>query len=101
VARGLRSFYERVVWIVRKHLRQEMENDPMRTLFALVEETRDQLVRTREIERQWERLLYPRRGEIWPREFNRFAAASAIRREWQATIDTIVRTIDRLRSTLV
>lgn len=100
VARGLRSFYERVVWSVRKLLREEMENDPMRALFSMVEETRDRLVRARDIERQWESLLYPRRGEIWPHEFNRFAVASAQRLAWQSAIDAVVRTIGKLRSAL-
>jgi hypothetical protein len=100
VGRGLRSFYERVVWNVRKRLHQEMENDPMRAIFSMVEETRDRLVRAREVERQWERLLYPRRAEIWPDEFNRFAVASAQRQEWQNAIEALNRRASRLRSAL-
>jgi hypothetical protein len=100
VGRGLRSFYERVVWSVRKRLLQEMDNDPMRAIFAMIEETRDRLARARDIERQWERLLYPRRGEIWPREFNRFAVASARRQDWQAVLDAVTRTIGKLHSAL-
>lgn len=98
VGRGLRSFYERVVWSVRQRLHQEMENDPMRAIFSMVEETRDRLVRAREVERQWEWLLYPCRAEIWPDEFNRFAVASARRQEWQSGIEAVRRYAGKLRS---
>jgi hypothetical protein len=100
VGRGLRTFYERVVWNVRKRLHQEMENDPMRAIFSMVEETRDRLVRAREIERQWERLLYPCRAEIWPDEFYRFAVASARRQEWQNGIEAVNRCASKVRSGL-
>lgn len=100
VGRGLRSFYERVVWNVRKQLQEEMETDPMRAIFSMVEETRDRLARAREIERQWERLLYPRRAEIWPQEFSRFANDSSRRQEWLTVIDSVSHCADRLRTAL-
>ncbi|MDW8244787.1 MAG: dynamin family protein [Thermogemmata sp.] len=100
VARGLRSFYERAVWNVRKRLLQETNNEPSRAIFAMVEEARDRLVRSRDIEREWESLLYPRRADIWPREFNRYAVASALRQHWQAVISTVDKTVSTLRSAL-
>jgi hypothetical protein len=100
VGRGLRLFYDRVVWIVRKRLHQEMENDPMRAIFSMVEETRDRLVRAKDIERQWQWMLYPRRAEVWPEEFNRFAVASAQRQEWQDCIEAVNRSASKLRSPL-
>lgn len=72
----------------------------MGAIFSMVEETRDRLVRSKEIERQWERLLYPCRAEIWPQEFNRFAVASARRQEWLTAIESVNRCADRLRSAL-
>lgn len=98
VGRGLRFFYDRVVGNVRTRLKQEMENDPMQAIFSMVEETRDRLVRARDIERQWERLLYPCRGDIWPEEFNRFAVASAQRQMWQDGIAAVNRCASKLRS---
>ena len=97
-ARGLRSRYERVVNAVRKRLQQEMEKDSTLAIFALVEETRDRLVRSRDIESQWQLLLYPRRGDIWPEEFDRFAVASARRSEWQSVLEGLRRSLEPLQS---
>ncbi|MBA4192651.1 MAG: hypothetical protein C0467_32185, partial [Planctomycetaceae bacterium] len=100
VGRGLRAFYDRVVWSVRKRLNQELENDPMRAIFSMVEETQDRLARARDVDRQWERMLYPCRAEVWPEEFNRFAVASARHQEWQHRIEAVIRCAGKLRSAL-
>ena len=98
VAKGLKVWFERVVHAVRKRLQQEMEKDPTLAIFAMVEETRDRLVRARDVERQWQLLLYPRRGEIWPEEFDRFAVASARRAEWQAALEAVRKSLVALES---
>ena len=100
VARGLRSYYERVVFNVCKRLRQEMQNDPTRAIFSMIEETVDRMVWGRESERQWEHLLFACRAEIWPAEFNPFAVASAQRQEWQNSIEAVNQCTAKLRSDL-
>lgn len=100
VGRGLRMYYERVIFTVRKRLYQEIENDPMRAIFSMVEETRDRLARARNVDRQWSEMLYPRRADIWPEEFNRFAVASAHRQDWLISIESVTRIASKLRAAL-
>lgn len=101
ISRGLRSFYERVVYKVHKRLREEMEVSPMRAIFSMIEEVTDRLIRARDSKQEWDKLIYPRRAEIWPREFNRFAVASAQRQQWQTAIEKVIQTSEELRGALV
>jgi hypothetical protein len=97
VAADLAARYHKVVANVRAQLSGELQTDPLRAIFAMVEETRDRLVRARSIEREWRSFLYPRRGDIWPADFSQFAAESARCQEWQSALDTAVQLAEKLR----
>lgn len=93
---GLKHFFDLTANNVRDSLKNENSGllvDPIRACFSMVEEAKDQLARAKGIEKEWRMLLYPRRSEIWPEEFNRFAKDSEKRKEWQTAIkatETIV-----------
>jgi hypothetical protein len=88
VLRGLDVVYHEVVFQVRRRLSaKELSGDPMRAVFALVEEVKDQLTRGKDVEVEWQEFLNARRAEIWPDQFRPFAVASACRREWELAIE--------------
>lgn len=62
-------------------------------VFTAIEECRDRLVRSEEIETEWDYLLYPRRHDIWPTEYQ------TIRNEMEASNRVSVAT-DKLRGSV-
>lgn len=101
VKNALTNQYKNTVFNVRKKLHSEMENDPMRAIFSMVEETRDRLARGRVVDQEWERLLYPLRGELWPSEFQRFAVESTQRNAWQNSVQAIRKLTTRITTAAV
>jgi hypothetical protein len=100
---GLRHFFEMAANSVRDSLINNDSNiavDPTRACFSIVEEVKDQLARAEGIEKEWRTLLYPRRSEIWPDEFNRFAKDSEKRKQWQTAIEATESIVTSLNSCL-
>jgi hypothetical protein len=63
----------------------------------MAEETRDRLVRAKDIDKEWQSFLLQRRGDIWPEEFNRFAAESARCKDWQDALEKSLRASEEVR----
>ncbi|MCY2987893.1 MAG: dynamin family protein [Planctomycetota bacterium] len=100
VARGLTAIYREVVFEVRKVLTQKLHADPMRAIFALVEEFKDRLVRASGVDREWELFLHRRRYEIWPDVFVPFAQGARYREEWNSAIREVEGAQQSLRTLL-
>ena len=97
---GLRAFYDRVIYEVRGSLHAEMDKDPGKILFSLVEEVNDRLVRAKEVEEQWDQLLYPLRGEIWPEVYGKIQIASRQRKAWLSSLEALAQAKTGLVETL-
>ena len=89
VANGLRIMYERVIHEVRKSLQNEMDKNPGKILFSLVEEVNDRLTRAKEVQDQWDDLLYPLRNDIWPSVYGKIQIASKQRKAWLTAIEGV------------
>jgi hypothetical protein len=100
VGTRLTERYRHAVANVRKTLKDACQYDPLEAVFAVLEETRDRLVRARHIDREWRVLLYLHRGDVWPKEFSRFAMESARRQEWQTVLEAVTRSAASLRTSL-
>jgi len=100
IAKLLADRYHTVVANVRKVLHSDLQYDSLKAIFAMIEETRDRLVRARSVGREWRILLYLYRGDIWPDKFNQFAIDSARRLGWQMALDAISQSASFLRSAL-
>lgn len=98
IARGLRHFYEKTVFQISKKLSEDMQADPGKAIFALVEEIRDRLVRTRGIEKEWRTFLYPVRGEVWPEKFKQLADKETFCKQWQTAIDEVLKMARQIKT---
>lgn len=100
IARGLETMYRQTLSRIRKQFINEMQADPSNAIFALVEEIRDQLARSENIDKEWRSFLYLSRAQVWPEEFNQFEQETALRQKWQKILDTILTQSQTLQSTL-
>ncbi|MDY6992810.1 MAG: hypothetical protein SVR94_09440, partial [Pseudomonadota bacterium] len=91
IARGLEHLYQQTIYRVKKKLTEEMQADPANAIFALIEEIKDRLIRTRGIEREWRKFLYPLRAQVWSDTFSRFDKETTLRQQWQQAIETTLK----------
>ncbi len=87
IAKGLEALYQQSIYRVKKKLTEEMQADPANAIFALIEEIKDRLIRTKGIEREWRKFLYPIRNQVWSETFNRFDKEMALRKRWLNIIE--------------
>jgi hypothetical protein len=99
IANELKSRYLKVVSVVQKQFQGELQHDPYRAIFAMAEEMRDRLVRTRGIEREWHGLLRERRGDLWPEAYGRYERETERYQEWQEALDRSLQTAKDARDT--
>jgi hypothetical protein len=97
VANGLDQFYKETVFDIKKRLNEEMQTDPADAIFALVEEIKDRFVRAKGIEDEWRRFLYPIRGQVWADKFGALAKEMALRSQWQAAINDVLKTAGQVQ----
>jgi len=97
VANGLDQFYQETVYDVRKKLSEEMQTDPADAIFALVEEIKDRFVRAKGIEEEWRKFLYPMRAQVWADQFGALAKEMALRSQWQAAINDVLKTAGQVQ----
>jgi hypothetical protein len=97
VANGLDQFYKETVFEIRKKLNKEMQTDPADAIFALVEEIKDRFVRAKGIEDEWRKFLYPIRGQVWADKFGALAKEMALRSQWQAAINDVLKTAGQVQ----
>jgi hypothetical protein len=100
VASRLKEQNRKVIAKVRGALQSDIRYDPLRAVFAMLEETRDRLVRANGVEEEWNKLLYLHRAEVWPGEFNPFGVAAARRQQWQKVLEQAHQHADQLRTML-
>lgn len=72
IERALQSLFLQAIYRIRTKLTEEMQADPSKAFFALVEEIRDRLTRSENVENEWDDFIYRIRGNIWPNTFDRF-----------------------------
>jgi hypothetical protein len=99
IARGLETMYRQALGRIRKQFINELQADPSNAIFALVEEIRDRLARSEDIDKEWRIFLYLRRAQVWPEEFSQFEQETALRRKWQNLLDAILTQSQKLQST--
>lgn len=90
ISRGLSLMYLQSIAEVRKEFIDKMRDDVGNAIFALVEEIRDQLLFSENIEDEWWAFLYLRRGDVWPDEFSQFEQQTALRQRWQKSIEDVL-----------
>ncbi|GAK49413.1 hypothetical protein U14_00635 [Candidatus Moduliflexus flocculans] len=100
IARGLETMYRQSLGRIRKQFINEMQADPGNAIFALVEEIRDRLARSENIDKEWRSFLYLRRAQVWPDEFNQFEQETALRQKWQNMLDVLLTQCRTLQTTL-
>jgi hypothetical protein len=91
IARGLENLYQQTIYRVKKKLTEEMQADPANAIFALIEEIKDRLIRTKGIEREWRKFLYPIRSQVWADTFSRFDREATLRKQWLNALDDMLR----------
>ncbi len=97
----LNDKYREVISKVRERLCHEMNGDPCRAIFALVDEFKDRMVRREGIEKEWKSFLREYRSAAWPDIFGRFADESVGCAEWRKEIENVLRSAEHIRSFLV
>jgi hypothetical protein len=100
IAAGLLERYQKTVYYVSKRLgSEEMQTDPGKAIFSLVEEIKDRLIRTRDIdEQEWRPFLSEIRGKLWTKEFGRFEQEIALKREWQQALEAVTRQVEHIQT---
>jgi len=100
IAAGLLERYQKTVYYVNKRLSgKEMQTDPGRAIFSLVEEIKDRLIRTREIEEEeWRPFLSEMRGKLWTEAFGHFEREIALKRQWQQAMEGILRNVEYVQT---
>jgi hypothetical protein len=100
VAAGLLERYQQTIYYVSKRLSsEEMQTDPGKAIFSLVEEIKDRLIRTRDIdEQEWRPFLSQMRGKLWTEEFGRFEKEIALKRQWQQATEVILRNVEYIQT---
>lgn len=78
VKKALENQWQEICYRVQGPLRQTCQEIAW-GVFAAIEECRDRLARSENIEAEWDQLLYPQRHDIWPTEYQ------AIRNEMEAS----------------
>lgn len=91
IGRGLENLYQQTIYRVKKKLTEEMQADPANAIFALIEEIKDRLIRTKGIEREWRKFLYPIRGQVWAETFSHFEREMGLRKQWLNALDDTLR----------
>jgi len=90
IAHALNNAYQETVFKVKEKLIEEMDKDPSYAIFALVEEVKDRLVRTKDIEDEWYDFLYPIRAKVWPEIYKALEADIALRKQWKDALDKTI-----------
>ena len=93
--------YRAVVQSVREALHGDIQFDPLRAIFAMMDETLDRWARAKSTDEEWRKFLYVHRGDLWPDAFSRYGLASARRQQWQTALDDVLRSVSELRSLLL
>lgn len=100
IERALTEAYRRVVFEVRQVLTDAMYSDPLKAVFALIEEFKDRMVRTKGVEKEWKNFLREHRSEAWPQEFDRFQAETGFSNSWKRCIEKALMKADEVISFL-
>ena len=98
IAKGLENLYQQTIYRVKKKLTEEMQADPANAIFALIEEIKDRFIRTKGIEREWRKFLYPIRSQVWAETFGRFDKEVLLRKQWLQMIDTVLKCAQGVKS---
>ncbi len=101
IAKGLDNLYQQTIYRVKKKLTEEMQADPANAIFALIEEIKDRLIRTKGIEREWRKFLYPIRSQVWADTFSRFDREMALRKQWLNVIDDTMKCAQMVKDDFV
>lgn len=94
IERALTEAYRRVVFDVRGILTEAMCSDPLKAVFALIEEFKDRMVRTKGVEREWKNFMREHRSEAWQQEFDCFQADSVFSNSWKGCIEKTLANAD-------
>jgi len=90
IADGLDNAYKGTLFQVRAKL-IEMDEDPGYSIFTLVEDFKDRVIRTKDIEDEWDEFLYPLRAQIWAEKYKAQEEILTLYNGWKDAIDKTLR----------